>query len=507
MSPYSSESQLLVLPLPDSVFHTLLEALRAHCQGPCFLVGGFLRDTFLNQGPCLDLDLVMPVCEPETWLALAHQYGWQGFILDQPQCFVRLVLHPRADASITGPQTRTLDIALQKSGGILSDLAQRDCTINAMALEIRHVAPDRISGVLWDPCQGRADLDACRLRTPKLPNLTEDPLRMLRMVRLAHTRGMHMQPDMLDYIQEHHAQLAQSSPFRIQDEIWKIVTCTSRRLSRALQDMARTRLYAHVFFCPRTSGFVPERLPDTALAFMDHLQSLVTRMPALLQDSWICQSLPQTSQTRFLDAAAAPLAAGWTRSQWWLQTGLILLPWLAWAGDSTVSLDLAGKTQAQCEQDLEAYLARMHYSAREHRHALAVVQSVVHLLQILDADDFNPADRGRLHHLIMAGGWTRAVSVLLDAMVVLDAAFALGDGSCHPQAMRFRAAGTAILELLHRSCLDRPRPLVSGTDVQQWFGLEPGPRIGAILRALLEAEACQLIVSPEEARHYIRKLL
>ena len=61
------------------------------------------------------------------------------------------------------------------SKDLVEDLARRDFTVNAMAVDIGN-------GTLHDPFAGRADLEAGILRTPLAPeeSFSDDPLRMLR---------------------------------------------------------------------------------------------------------------------------------------------------------------------------------------------------------------------------------------------------------------------------------------------------------------------------------------
>ena len=63
--------------------------------------------------------------------------------------------------------------------GILDDLFRRDFTINAMAVSLR---PDDL-GELVDPFDGRADLDARRIRVLHPRSFIDDPTRIFRAVR------------------------------------------------------------------------------------------------------------------------------------------------------------------------------------------------------------------------------------------------------------------------------------------------------------------------------------
>ena len=68
---------------------------------------------------------------------------------------------------------------------VIQDLARRDFTVNAMAL-------DTAGGTLIDPYGGRDDLAARVLRTPLDPSVSfgDDPLRMLRAARFIASHGL-----------------------------------------------------------------------------------------------------------------------------------------------------------------------------------------------------------------------------------------------------------------------------------------------------------------------------
>jgi tRNA nucleotidyltransferase/poly(A) polymerase len=72
-----------------------------------------------------------------------------------------------------------MDFALLQGADIYNDLAARDYTINAMALDLRH--PEQ----LIDPLGGAADLRSRQLRPCSETALEDDPVRVLRGIRLA----------------------------------------------------------------------------------------------------------------------------------------------------------------------------------------------------------------------------------------------------------------------------------------------------------------------------------
>ena len=84
-----------------------------------------------------------------------------------------------------------VDLLSGSRSEIREDLARRDFTRNALALDAR--------GALLDPFEGRADLLAGRLRGvgDSVARLAEDPLRALRAARLVATEGLEIDPELL----------------------------------------------------------------------------------------------------------------------------------------------------------------------------------------------------------------------------------------------------------------------------------------------------------------------
>ena len=83
---------------------------------------------------------------------------------------------PRQERS-TGPGHRDFEIVADASVSIADDMARRDFTINAMARRLE-------TGELVDPFGGLADLERRELRTVSADSFREDPLRILRGLRL-----------------------------------------------------------------------------------------------------------------------------------------------------------------------------------------------------------------------------------------------------------------------------------------------------------------------------------
>ena len=105
---------------------------------------------------------------------------------------------------------------------ITDDLSRRDFTINSMALELTSQGAD---GDFIDPFHGVTDLARKVIRTPQSPELSfsDDPLRMLRAIRVAAQLDFEIAPEVLEAIKAMKDRLKIISAERIRDEFVKIL--------------------------------------------------------------------------------------------------------------------------------------------------------------------------------------------------------------------------------------------------------------------------------------------
>lgn len=170
------------------------------------LVGGAVRDGLLGRlGPTPDLDVVVPEEAISLCRRLQQRHGGACVVLDAERSMARLVLGGWS-----------LDLARMEPGGLVDDLGRRDYTINAMAL------PLAAGAALVDPHGGLAHLAAGTLVAISEANLVDDPLRLLRGVRLASELGMELAPASLAWIAAHRQRLSAVAPERVLTELSKL---------------------------------------------------------------------------------------------------------------------------------------------------------------------------------------------------------------------------------------------------------------------------------------------
>lgn len=214
----SRERRSSVHPSPPSAWRTPAEAeavlapllgipavrlLREAAAGRAVhLVGGTLRDRLLGR-PHRDIDAVVEREGAAVAARLAAMLGARVVPLGHEALVSYRVAH------------RDLVVDLWDRGGapLALDLARRDVTINALALDL-------VTGRLVDPLGGLADLVGRRLRVPAPQVLDEDPLRVLRLVRLAaELAGFRPTPETLEAARDRSGRLDEIPGERIRHEL------------------------------------------------------------------------------------------------------------------------------------------------------------------------------------------------------------------------------------------------------------------------------------------------
>lgn len=170
------------------------------------LVGGAVRDGLLGRlGPQPDLDLVVPGDAISLCNSLSRRHGGSVVILDAKRSIARLVL-----------RGWSLDLARQAGDDLESDLWRRDFRLNALAMPLVPASE------LLDPTGGLEDLVRGELVAVREANLLDDPLRMLRGIRLAAELGFRLEPQTRGWIERHHGQISQVAPERVLQELEKL---------------------------------------------------------------------------------------------------------------------------------------------------------------------------------------------------------------------------------------------------------------------------------------------
>ena len=187
------------------------EALAGGVVEEAWIVGGSVRDALLGR-PIRDVDLAVRGEPERAARAVAKAIGGPAFKLSEAFGGWR-ALHPSRDW--------ICDVTALHGDGIEADLARRDFTVNAMAVPVE-------GGELRDPQAGAGDLEAGVIRVLGGPSVeqsayADDPLRPLRLVRLATELDLAPDPDTERLTREAAPLVAGAAAERVWAELRRLV--------------------------------------------------------------------------------------------------------------------------------------------------------------------------------------------------------------------------------------------------------------------------------------------
>jgi tRNA nucleotidyltransferase (CCA-adding enzyme) len=155
-----------------------------------FLTGGAVRD-LVSGASVRDLDITVQA-NPLKFKKDLEKAGFAITGLHEPSQTIYLRFGKQARVEISAARTENFPKPARPEyhpAGILDDLRRRDFTANAMALSLNEGS----WGLLLDPLNGMADISARNLRLAGNYGFLEDPIRMVRAIRLISRTGWDME--------------------------------------------------------------------------------------------------------------------------------------------------------------------------------------------------------------------------------------------------------------------------------------------------------------------------
>ncbi len=211
-----------------------------------FVIGGFVRDCLLGR-ETKDIDIVVLGSGIEFARKFAHKLG-PGSPLSIFRSFgTAQVVHEKMEIEFVGARKESYRQDSRKpiveDGSLEDDQKRRDFTINALAISLNGPT----YGELADPFGGLDDLEGKLLKTPLDPGITfsDDPLRMMRAIRLATQLGFTIEKKTLEAIRRHRSRIGIVSRERISDEFNRILK--SDKPSAGFRLMDETGLLELIF--------------------------------------------------------------------------------------------------------------------------------------------------------------------------------------------------------------------------------------------------------------------
>jgi putative nucleotidyltransferase with HDIG domain len=469
-----------------------LEAVRTALAGRrAWLVGGVVRDRALGRsGEMTDVDVVVDGDPAAAARAVADAAGRAAcFALSDEFGAWRIVSRDRS---------WQVDVEPMRAGTLEADLALRDFTVNAIAEPLDGGAP-------IDPLGGLADVRARRLRMAGPAAFADDPLRVLRLVRVALELDLQPDADTLREARTRAAGLHGVASERVFVELRRIIAV--RAAVRGVQMLGE--LGATAVVLPELEalrGVEQNRFHH--LDVYGHTLEVLDRTVELT-DAGLLAATPLGPAIRSLEPRVAallaePLADELTRGE--------ALRWGALLHDAAKPLTREVRPpdgrvtfighDARGAELARAVLERLRTSERLRAHVAALVRH--HLRLGFLVHEPQPLARRAVFAYLLACSPVEADVTLLSmtdrlatrgehARRSIDAHMRVAAGLL-PDALRWRAEGP-------------PRPLLRGDELAAALGIETGPRVGELLRELAEAQYAGEVRTAEQALAYARELI
>ncbi|MEA4909563.1 MAG: HD domain-containing protein [Anaerolineaceae bacterium] len=486
-------------------FQDILRFFREYAgqPGKLYVVGGAVRD-YLLERELHDIDFVQPGNPRRLAKQVANELGGAYYLLDSERNTARVVL--------TGPDERpfVIDFASFRGEDLDQDLRRRDFTINAMAVDVQ--APER----LIDPLGGLKDLKARQLRPCSAASLAEDPLRILRAVRLALDLNLRLLPETIQAIRAQVSRLGEVSAERQRDELVRMLV--GRRPQTAIQMLDHLGVLESLLpELAATQGVAqspPHTLPvwEHTLAVLNELERLLLALKGEYREEnaanlWMGLAVLQLGRYREqFQEHFQTLVSGERTRQWTLFLAALYHD----AGKPVARrVEESGRIRFFNHEQLGEQIVE------KRAQALALSQDEVRRVKLIVRNHMRI-------HLLAYSGQTLTRRVIYRFFRDTGEAgvdvclLTLADTLATQRYAMDQQVWSTELDLCRRLLetwwegpaeVIRPARLLSGDDLQEHFGLKPGKQIGTLLEELSEAQVMGEVVERQDALAWVRKKL
>jgi putative nucleotidyltransferase with HDIG domain len=471
-----------------------LQIARAGLTGRrAWLVGGAVRDRLLGR-PVADLDVVLEGDPQEGARAIARAAKSAGALA---ACFA-LSEEFGAWRVVAREGDWQIDVEGMRGGSLQADLGLRDFTVNAIAEPLEGGEP-------LDPLGGLEDLRASRLRLAGPAAFADDPLRVLRLVRVAVELGLEPEPEAILAAREQATRIEAVSPERVFLELRRIVaSAQALRGIEMMSDLGATQVVLPEL--EEMRGIQQSRFHH--LDVYGHTLEVLERTVALTQTSDVAGAeliadLGEEHREQILDLLAEPLADGMTRGE--------ALRWAALFHDAAKPATRAVRTidrrvtfighDVQGAKLTRDVLGRLRASTRLRDHVAALVRQ--HLRLGFLVHEPQPLRRDVVFEYLRA---CDPVQVDVTLLSVCDRLSTRGAKAEEAIAAHIALARRMLGDALRLRAEGPQPPLLRGDELAEELHIPLGPRVGELLAALAQAQYTGEVRTREQAIGFVRSL-
>jgi putative nucleotidyltransferase with HDIG domain len=464
--------------------HPRVRAAREAVRGDAWIVGGTVRDALLGRA-IVDLDLAASGEAERAARAIARAVDGVAFQLSER--FGGWRVHARDDGF-------TFDVSPLQGATIEEDLAQRDFSVNAIAVPLA-------GGETLDPSGGIPDLERRTLRvlggdSVETSAYASDPLRPLRLARFAAELGFEPDARSERLTLEAARDVPQASGERIFAELRRLLIAD--RAVKGLELSDRLGLTAAIM--PELAALHGvEQSHFHHLDVHDHTIEVLREQIGIERDPGSVFG-PELGP-RVEAVLAEPFADELTRAQ-----ALRFAALLHDIGKPATRRELDdGRVSfvghdAVGEEIIGRICRRLRTSERLREFVGAITRH--HLVLGFMVHD-QPLSRSAVYRYLAR---TSPVEIEVTILTCADRLATRGRNADRAIALHLELARDLMSAALDWRQSGPPKPPIKGNRLARELGIEPGPELGELMRALAEAAYTGEATTPEDAVAVARRL-
>jgi poly(A) polymerase len=487
------EFKLIIKPDASRLL-TEISRFLAEKDIPAFIVGGLVRDMLLGRDTA-DIDIAVGADALEVASDVADALGGTYVQLDDINLTGRVILPDKK---------RQIDFTTLK-GDIRQDLARRDFTIDAMAIELNKEFETVLDiKNLIDPFNGQGDLHRRLVKAVSDTIFREDAARLIRAVRIAAELGFNIDNYTETLIANDSRLITGVAGERVREELLRLLTLPGAGQRLFYLDKLGL-LTALIPELSRSKGVAQPK--EHVWDVFDHSIQTVTATEFLLRESsWEYADEKILSLVTWSDR----LSQHFDREISSGSTGRSMLKLAALFHDiakpQTKTIDngrarFLGHPEEGAAMTA-AIMERLRFSNREIQLVALLVK--YHLRPTQMSNEGMPTSRAIYRYFRDTGeaGIDLLFLCLADHLAARAASLDMSQWREHT-----RMTEHVLARHFEEEILSSPPKILDGHDIMKTFSLSPGPKIGELLEALREAQAAGEVNTREKAVEYIEHLL
>jgi poly(A) polymerase len=459
-----------------------------------YIVGGFVRD-WLSDRQTNDIDIIVNIDAAAIAKKVAQAVSGKYVLLDEVNRVARVVI-PEV------PQPVCLDFATFLHS-VEEDLARRDFTINAMAIELNGFLSG--SDYLIDPFHGKKDLKKKLLRMVNSLVFRTDAARLLRAVRLAAELKFNVDQDTERLIKEDASLVRSVAGERLRDELLKILGLPYA--SDYLRYLDRLHLLSEMMTGWEQMRGV-EQPKEHYWDVLTHSLETVAAIEFLFGDNkWrygkaaLLEMIPWSDEIK---AHFEDKVGGGSNRKMMLKTAGLLHDI---AKPQVKAIDENGRMRfighaVQGATMAAELLGKLRFSTQE----IKIVENLIyyHLRPVQMANIGLPTSRAIYRYFRDTGsdGTDILFLTLADYLAARGPNVDMGEWEQHNRLINY-----IITENQKQQTVFLSDKLIDGHDLMDIFGLTSGPLVGKLLRLVREMQASGGIATKDDAITFVRKKL